>query len=120
MSPTSKFLHGFSHALRGIGFAFGERNMKIHGAATILVLLFATLLPLSPTEWFVIVILVGLVWATEILNTAIECLANVVRDSNKLSYQATRDARDLAAGAVLTSSIVAAIIGLIIFIPKLL
>ncbi|MFA6602930.1 MAG: diacylglycerol kinase family protein [Candidatus Shapirobacteria bacterium] len=120
MSPTQKFIRGFGHASRGIGFAFGQRNMKIHVAATIGVLLFSALLPLSLTEWFIVLILVGLVWTAEILNTAIECLANVVRDSNKLSYQATRDARDLAAGAVLTTSIVAALIGLIIFVPKLL
>lgn len=120
MNSVSKFVNGFGNAFRGIGFAFKERNMKIHGLATLFVLLFSSLLPLSLTEWFIILILISLVWSAEIFNTSIECLANVLRDTNKLSYAATREIRDLAAGAVLVVAIIAALIGSIIFFPKLI
>jgi len=55
-----------------------------------------------------------------LMNSAIEDLANVVRDHDQMNYQATKDARDLAAGGVLVLAITSAIIGLLIFVPKLL
>jgi len=115
-----KFLQSFAHAGRGIAVSFNGRSMKIHLIATILVLIMSTLLPLTATEWIIILILIGAVWSSEIINTSLEDVCNHLRDQLKLEYSATRSARDLAAGAVLVWAIISLIIGLIIFLPKIL
>jgi len=110
---------GFVYAFRGIIKGFKEQNMRFHGMATVVVIIMGWYYRLSINEWLVILILISLVWATELINTSIEELNNTVRDANKLSYQATTDSRNMAAGSVLAIAIVAAIVGLIIFIPKI-
>lgn len=92
--------------------------MKFHGLAALLVITLGFIVKLNQKEWITILVLIGLVWAAELINTAVEELANLVRDELELDYQATTRARDTAAGAVLVLAIVAAIVGLIVFIPK--
>ncbi len=120
MNKISKFFKAFPVAFNGIISGFKERNMRFHGAAAVLVLLAGGLIGLDRLEWFMIYILIGLVWAAELFNTAIEELANIVRDELHLSYEATRRARDTAAGAVLVLSTVAAFLGGGIFLIRLL
>ena len=114
-----KFLMGFVYAFRGIIDGFEERNMKFHGVATLLVIFMSYYYQLSVNEWIIILILISLVWSAELVNSSLEKLSDTVRDVNKLSYEATTKTRDMAAGSVLVIAIVAAIIGLIIFIPKI-
>lgn len=88
----------------------------MHAAATLLVIAagFAVRLPLD--EWRWIVVAVAFVWIAEALNTAIERLADAVtveRDEN------IGLAKDVAAGAVLIASLAAAIIGIMIFSPRI-
>ena len=120
MITLQKFLMGFVHAAVGLVKGFSERNMKFHGMVTVLVLLFGWILRLSSNEWMIILILIGAVWSAELVNSSIEELSNLVRDTQHLSYVATKKVRDMAAGSVLIMAIVAAMIGLIIFVPKLL
>jgi diacylglycerol kinase len=94
--------------------------MRFHGVAAVIVLMAGWYYHLSTTEWMIILILIAVVWSAELINSSVEKLSNVVRDSNKLSYEATTEARDMAAGSVLIIAIIAAIIGLIIFIPKII
>ncbi len=115
-----KFFKAFFYAGRGILSGFKERNMRVHGLAMILVLSCGAWLKLNSSEWQTVLILIAIVMAAELSNTAIEELANLIRNELKLSYQATTRARDTAAGAVLVIAIVAAIIGLKIFLPKLI
>lgn len=115
-----KVLKSFTYAAAGVVSAFHERNMKVHGAAAGLVVLLGLVLGLSWLEWVEVFLLIGMVWSAEMFNTAIEELANIVRDELKLSYAATRRARDLAAGAVLVVAVIACVIGLRIFVPKML
>lgn len=115
-----KIVSSFDHASQGVPIAFKGRNMRIHGIAALLVICFGLWFTISKTEWIVILMLIGLIWSAEMMNTAIENLANVVRDSLGLSYSATKEPRDIAAGAVLIMSVIAAIVGLIIFYPYLL
>lgn len=114
-----KFLMGFVYAFRGMINGFEERNMKFHGVATLIVILMSWYYQVSIDEWMIILILISLVWSAELVNSSLEKLSNTVRDVNKLSYEATTKTRDMAAGSVLIVAIVAAIIGLIIFIPKI-
>lgn len=114
-----KFLMGFVYAFRGIVGGFEERNMKFHGVMTLILLTTSLYYKLSINEWIIILVLVSLVWSAELVNSSVEELSNTVRDVNKLSYEATTKVRDMAAGSVLVTAMVAAIIGLIIFIPKI-
>jgi undecaprenol kinase len=119
MKKIAKFFRAFKYASRGFVSALKERNMRFHFVAAILVTVAGFYFNLNNWEWIIIIILMGIVLSAEMVNTALEELANIVRDELKLSYSATTRARDVAAGAVLVLAIVAAIIGLIIFLPKM-
>jgi len=116
----SKFFKAFYYAGRGIVASLSERNVRFHVGATALVLLAGLKLGLSQPEWYIVLLLIGSVISAELVNTAIEDLANHVRDDLKIGYSATARTRDVAAGAVLILAIVAAVIGSMIFVPKLL
>ncbi len=110
------FLSGLRHALDGVKEGFrGERSMRIHFAAAAAVILLGVLLRISAWEWIVCVMLIGLVIASELLNTALENVVDIC--SPELNPRAKR-VKDTAAGAVLIVSLTAAIAGLIIFVPK--
>jgi len=95
-----------------------ERNIKIHLLVSFLTVLAGIYFRISPVEWAIVVLTIFSIFCAEMFNSAVEQLANVVRDENHLGYQATRLARDIACGAVLTLSVGAVILGLIIFLPK--
>jgi diacylglycerol kinase len=116
----TSFFKSFGYAGNGIQIAFGQRNMKVHSLISIIVIIFSGLLNLSNLEWAAIIFSICFVFATEIINTAIEEVANLLRDQNHLAYKDTKNIRDLAAGAVLLSAISAALIGFYILGPKLL
>lgn len=112
-----RFFRAFYFAARGILSALKERNMKFHAIVTVLILGFGWYFQLSHLEWTIVAILIGSVLAAEMFNTAIEELADIVRDEIPVMYEGTTRARDVAAGAVLVLSIVAAILGGLIFWP---
>ena len=113
-----KRLLSFQNAYRGIKFVFvTQHNAWIHSAATFLVIIMGLILGVSMIEWCILVITIGIVIALEVLNTAVEELVNHV------SPQFDKKAglvKDIAAGAVLVSAIAAVIIGIMIFVPKIL
>ncbi len=113
------FFRAFPCAFNGILSGFKERNMRFHGVMAVLVVAAGWWVGLSKLEWILVVVSIGLVWAAELINTAVEELANIVRDELELGYEATTRARDTAAGAVLVLAAAAAIIGLCIFLPKI-
>lgn len=112
-------IRSFSYAIRGIGLLVrNEHNARIHLAATILVVAGAIYLEFSAIEWIAILFAVGLVFAAEAFNSAIESLCDY-------ACQGERDpkiglSKDFAAAGVLICAIVAAAIGLILFVPKIL
>ena len=82
-----------------------------------LVIIAGLLLHLSVTEWCICLILFGLILSLELVNTAVESVVDLVTEERK---PLAKVAKDTAAGAVLISAIMAAIIGCIIFVPKAL
>ncbi len=116
----SKFFKGFVYAYHGILRMLRERNMQVHIFAAFIVITAGLFFHLSRIEWAVIVLTIVAVMGMEMVNTAIEEVCNVLRDTLSVSYAGTRVARDVAAGAVLVVAIGAAVIGLLIFGPKLL
>lgn len=113
-----KLLKSFKYAFDGIFTGIKEeQNMKIHIAIMILVIIFGIMLKISKMEWIICIILFGLVISMELINTAIENTVDLV---TKEKNEQAKIAKDVAAGAVLVSAIASAIIGLIIFVPKIL
>ena len=108
----------FGYAFQGIFNTIRtERNIKIHCAAAILVTIFGIWLQISKTEWMICLILFGLILALELVNTAVEATVDLFTEERK---PLAKKAKDAAAGAVLIVAIFAAVIGILIFIPKLL
>jgi len=112
-----KLLKSFGYAGRGIKLVFGsEQNMKIHIFIAMLVVICGFVFNLNVMEWIVCLLCVGLVFGTEMINTAIE---NVVDLASPEHHELAGKAKDIAAGAVLICAIISVIIGLLIFAPKL-
>ncbi len=115
---NKKLINSFKFAFKGIGSSLkSERNMKIHFTMMFLVIIAGMLFNISMWEWITCFILFGLVISLEMVNTAIEIVVDIV--SPKYDVRAGR-AKDIAAGAVLVNAIVAAIVGLLIFLPKVI
>ncbi|WP_026666217.1 diacylglycerol kinase family protein [Butyrivibrio sp. FC2001] len=113
----NKLYKSFGYAFEGIfNTIFYERNMQIHSLVTVLVVIFGIILKISLIEWFICMLLFAIVLSLELVNTAIEAVVDLVTEEKK---PLAKKAKDAAAGAVLISAIFAAIMGGIIFFPKL-
>ena len=116
--PDRRLLTSFVYAWRGVlRGVTGERNLKIHVTAAVLVMIFAAVFQLSATEWLFILFAVGGVISLELMNTAVEKVVDLVTDEY---HPLAEQAKDLAAGAVFIYAVLSVIVGLIIFVPKIL
>lgn len=112
----------FTGRIRSFRYAFAgllrmircQHNAWIHAVATVGVVAFSFMFKLSRTEWCWIVLAIAIVWTAEALNTAFEFLADAAAPN---FHPAMRDAKDVAAGAVLVTAIAALIIAIIVFWP---
>ncbi len=113
-----KILNSFKYAFEGIFSAFKtERNMKIHVLIMILVIIMGYIFKISRNEWFIFIILFSIVIAGELFNTAIETVVDIAMPEKN---EKAKKAKDISASAVLVLAIGSAVIGLIIFVPKIL
>lgn len=109
---------GLSFAINGLKNVFvNERNFKIHLLMGLIVMLISIYLKLSYIEWVMIILVIGLVLITEIINSAIEKLIDYVKPE---IHPTAKVIKDTMAGAVLISAIVSILVGTMIFIPKLI
>ena len=110
-------LRSFVPALAGLAWALKtQRNLQVHAIATVLVVILGGWLRLAEWECCVVLLAVGSVWAAELLNTALEVLADRV---SKEREDPIRRVKDTAAAAVLVVAIAALGVGLVVFLPKL-
>ena len=107
-------LASFGHALRGLRVFVSQPNARIHCAAAALVVALASWLQVSAMEWVALVLAIALVMAAEALNTALEYVVDL---ASPQWHALARDAKDVAAAAVLVCSIGAAVVGLLVFWP---
>ena len=113
----NKLLDSFKYAFQGIKYSFHtQRNIRIHFCIAIIVLFMGTYLRLNNIEWAVILLTISIVVTGEMVNTAIEKTIDLVTEEYKLY---AKIAKDVAAGAVLISSIMSLIIGILIFYQKI-
>lgn len=108
----------FEHAFHGLTHVIlTQHNARIHLVMTILVVVSGLLLKLDAWEWAIIIIAIGLVWVTEIINTALEALVDLVTQQY---HPLAKIAKDTSAAAVLFASIIAVLLGIVVFMPHLL
>jgi diacylglycerol kinase len=112
------FLKGFVHAIEGIfsSWALG-RNFRIQSIIGIVALGLCITLNLLIWEWIVVLILIGGVLSLETINSSIEKLCDLI--SMDIDPR-IKTIKDLSAGAVLIFSVIALVIGCLIFIPKII
>ena len=115
---NKRLVNSFKYASEGIKQSYkGEQNLKIHTFTAVLVIVFGFFLKISYVEWLVCLVLIGLVLMAEFFNTAIEYVVDLA--SPKI-HPLAKAAKDTASTGVLMMAIISAIIGLVIFVPKLL
>ena len=111
-------LHALKHACSGIKLAFKkEKNIKRHLLISILVIFAGYQLKLAVHEWTIILLGIGSVLTAEMLNTCVEDITDTLFPTIDAK---AKTIKDISAGAVLILSVTMAIIGCMIFIPKLL
>ena len=113
----SKRLKSFQYAFNGLKILFREEhNSIIHLIAAVTAIIFAIIFDLNTYEWIAIILSIGLVITTEIINTVIENIADFISPDKN---EKIKIIKDLSAAAVLISAGTALLIGLIVFIPKI-
>lgn len=113
-----KLIRSFGYAFKGVAYATtSQLNFRIHLVATVLATIAGFLLHISLVEWQWVMLCVTIVLVTEIFNTMIETLVDLV--SPGFNEKAGR-VKDMAAGAVVIAATFALVTGLIIFLPKIL
>jgi diacylglycerol kinase len=113
-----RLFQSFGYAIQGVLYAIRiSRNLQKHLSISAAVMILGYWLHIVATEWMIILLCMALVISAEILNTAIEYVVNWISPGY---HEKAGRIKDMAAGAVLVCAIMAAVIGLIIFIPKLL
>ncbi len=122
MSDKSSFsikkrLKSFSYAFNGFKILIKEEhNARIHLFAAIIAIILGVILHISTCEWLAIILSIGLVISLEIVNSAIENIADFISPQK---HDKIKKIKDLSASAVLVGAFSALIIGFLIFLPKL-
>ena len=112
-----KFLLGFVFAFQGLAVLVKtERNFKFHLFAFICISIVGFLFKIEKTEWLAILLISSIILTAEALNSAIEKLCNHLHPK---IHPAIKSVKDIAAAAVLISSIIAFVIAGLIFLPRI-
>jgi diacylglycerol kinase len=107
----------FGYAFKGLGYALQtEHNLWIHSLLALAAIAFGLWLEITPTEWLFVISAIGFVIVSELFNSSIEILVDLISPEQNPKAGLIKD---ISAGAVLLSAITAALIGLIIFGPKI-
>lgn len=113
-SPAER-LKSFAYAFAGIASLLrAEHNARIHLAATVAVIAAGLWFGVGAGDWTALVIAITLVWMAEAVNTAFEALCDVASPE---FHPQVKQAKDVAAAAVLIAAVGAAAVGLIVFLP---
>ena len=114
----AKRLKSFVFAFNGLKILFREEhNALIHLVATVIVITASIVFDLNTYEWIAVIFSIGFVLTAEIFNTAIENIADFLTTEKN---EKIKKIKDLSAAAVFMSAITALVIGLMIFLPKII
>lgn len=109
--------NAFKFAFSGIHVFFSETHARLHLSISIVVVLLSFFLQLQLIEWCVVLLSIGTVFSAEAFNSAIERIVNKISPEHNIEAGFIKD---ISAGAVLLLCIFVAVVGFIIFIPKLI
>ncbi len=113
-----RFINSFKYSIEGLIYAYrNEQSLFIHVCMTILAIALGLLLGLERYEWLFLFIIIGIILAAELMNTAIEATIDLVCKTFNIN---AKIAKDTAAASVFILSIVAIIGGIYIFLPKII
>lgn len=113
-----RFLKSFKHSISGLKYAYRyEQSMLIHVVVTLGVLIGGFIFRIDVKEWMFVIVLMGTVMGAELLNTAIEAVVDLVSPEY---HELAKIAKDTASAAVLVFSTSAFIVGLIVFLPRII
>ncbi len=113
-----RFFISLKNALRGILYVFvSQKNFKIHAVFAIAAVILAAILKFTYIEWAVLVLIIGVVMSCEALNTAIERTVDLVSPDYD---ERAKQAKDSAAAAVLIAAVSSVIIGILLFVIKII
>jgi diacylglycerol kinase len=108
-------IRSFTYAFRGLQFLIKTQwNAKIHLIFAILAIVCGVLFQITSLEWAIIFLCIGSVLSLEAVNTAIEQIVDLVSPEY---HELAKNAKDVAAGAVLIAAMIAILVGTLIFIP---
>jgi diacylglycerol kinase len=107
----------FRFAFRGVKLASAEPNFRIQLAVAVVVLIAAALLGVQPGEWLALILVSVAVLLMEMLNTVIEAVVDLVSPEY---HPLAERAKDLAAGAVLMAAFASVVVGVYVFVPRLI
>ncbi len=108
----------FKNAFQGLRYVLvTQRNAWIHLLITVLVIALGIIFRVDRIDWAILMIAIALVWIAEILNTSIEALVDLVVQQY---HPLAKVAKDTGAAAVLFAAIIAVILGIIVFLPRIL
>ena len=117
-SRAATLLVAFRYAFAGIRYLlWTQRNAKIHIALGLAAVALGILLRIERGEWLALVLVIALVLVTEGVNTAVEAAVDLASPGY---HPLAKIAKDVAAGTVLLAAITSVIVGLIVFLPRLL
>jgi diacylglycerol kinase len=118
MNRRQQFIVSLKHALDGFRYLNRtQNNIRIHFIITVVIIGLSFLLRISLQEWGLIILTMALVWITESFNTVYERMFDLV---DPTTNPLIKIGKDVAAAAVLISAVASAIIGIIIFLPRIL
>ena len=110
-------LRSIQFALEGIKYVLNtQQNARIHAGFTLAVLILGFIVRISRIEWIILLLTIGLVWAAELLNTAIEIMMDIIAPEQNPTVKI---AKDVSAGGVVVSTFISILVGLLIFGPPL-
>jgi diacylglycerol kinase len=116
-SEWAKFIKGFHYASRGLWYAIRtQRNMRVHLLIAVLAIIAGILLHISAVEFAMIFVAILIVFTAEMFNTVFELCVDL---ASPAYHPLAKIAKDVAAGAVLLSAMLAVVIGLFVFVPHL-
>ena len=113
-----KFVNSFSYPIKGLKYAYrNEQNLAVDVGIALIVVIFGFIFKVNKYEWAILALTIGLVISCELMNTAIEATVDLVTEEY---HPLAKVAKDTSAAAVFVFAIVAVIVGLIIFLPKVI
>ncbi len=118
MSKAHSTFGSFSYAFSGIRLALkNEPNLRLHLIIGIVVAIAAYFLKFSKFEWIVLAFTIAFVFILELINTTLEAIVDIVSPTRRARAKL---AKDVSAAAVLISALLAVIVGVFLFLPKIL